>query len=1097
MQGKAVRERKSSSGHQWGLPRGDVVCLYVLVFVAVGWVGFTHCRYWLVGDAVFYVEDSRKVELDYVARNLDAWKNHFAGNPVQHKRLITEGGYAFLLAAARRLHLRLPFLLNGILLPFLFLALLGLVHLADDNPQRGLLSALLLGVLILAHAETARLWWYLTWPIRTLPAYLLGVLGLLTCVSACRRVPASAGRLFVAGLLMGVATWMRIPVVILAFPGCLYVLISSWSHSRTKSFWALVCLGSGVVMGLVPLIGQSVLEGAYHEVGQIGCAVLEAPRAQHKLGYEWAVWGWHPANFPSCSFRLLAHLRRSFSPSWCVMIALAVAWGFLRGVRQMALFLCAAVVFVLFYACEWSAACRYMTMTYLCLLAAPSIMVGHGLHAITSRLKNATALLVCYRVIPLLLAGAVVWLAWQQQGPKTESDRVWRDASRFGAWLTPHFRAADTFIIPHGAILSWAHGLGRICLTWPWAPEKTTGHRRINRMLAAGRRVFFLELRDEKGNAFASWWKDDLLSQYELEETDPSFSFRFRNLTLVPYQVVPARSLAAPLQCDGISSETKRLFLFARQLRHTNRWQAVSLACEGCSLSRTNKIQAGPNILELPSMCGDKFSHIRLVSDHPLPSFVFCKALGADPVVVELRGPKLRSLVPSHYRMFSGISFFWDASLHWHRDWGGIPCYAVGNGGAMRLPRCSRDVILRLYLIAAGPTKLTLDHLNKGIRYSVNECVVPSHVAVCFREFSAAAPKSKFRRHGVEFVHQLRIAPELLQAARAPELDLCPDLPFDPYLELRAFDYIVEEADSVRPEVPARGSREMKELRCIWPNNVTPHLKGILVRDPTFRVLDEAQSIKVPVSKEEGRRGVLLTLCRTERVCGDTPCTLDVWLNQRFIGSCSVPGDSVSSRLLLPNNEPCRAPRLHLVPRYSRRPTSPVTVSDVHEVRVNSDPVLPPDIGMGPTDDFAFALGDFHRAERQADGKYYRWTRGRSWLDVPLLVCPKVDILMRVVFRAPPVGNPEYAVTVTVNGHHIGHQVVTENHEIPETAVFKVPASVWSNGINRVYLTSSSWQPSEVLGTKDTRTLGIYVHAVEWESATPTGYVSSACLKAQ
>lgn len=236
------------------------VILYTLLAVVFVWCGISHVSFLIYGDARIYLADAAKVEHGMVAHNVRAFLNGVK----EHDRLVTEGGYPFLLAAAKQLHAALPFVLNGILVAAIVVLLMLTTDALFGYSPTGFLAALLVPIfLLLADMSVCQgiglsrhVLWFLTYPLRSTPSYLLALAALwLGAHLEAKREDTEETKtkgtgVVVVGCLLGLAAWTRISNLVFVIPAMF--IVPRCGRKRFRYYFVAYLL-VGLLLGLLPL----------------------------------------------------------------------------------------------------------------------------------------------------------------------------------------------------------------------------------------------------------------------------------------------------------------------------------------------------------------------------------------------------------------------------------------------------------------------------------------------------------------------------------------------------------------------------------------------------------------------------------------------------------------------------------------------------------------------------------------------------------------------------------------------------------------------------------------------------------------------------
>ena len=225
---------------------------FVSVFLCLGFVCFSCCKYYIWGDSQFYIADLAKLRGNYFALNFEAL---FSSS--DHMSLNTEGGFPFFLSLFSLISWELPFFVSG-LFTIAFLFVIALIPISSSKKPVALTGLLTMCVLLLI-PSFARNVFELSECLRDSSAHFWGFLGLFLCclgIKSGKRV-----NVFIGATCIGIACWCRVPNVLFIVPVGVYFLLSIkklWCKSFLHSLLLMV---AGLLVGFLPFFGQNVLEG--------------------------------------------------------------------------------------------------------------------------------------------------------------------------------------------------------------------------------------------------------------------------------------------------------------------------------------------------------------------------------------------------------------------------------------------------------------------------------------------------------------------------------------------------------------------------------------------------------------------------------------------------------------------------------------------------------------------------------------------------------------------------------------------------------------------------------------------------------------------
>ena len=739
---------------------GLAVCWLALAW----WASIGHHGYFLSGDPGVNFIQSVRIGRDYFRDNLAAHR----GEPGrEHVALITEGGFPCLLAAARAVNERLPFMVNALLLPLLLWMLAVYVGRLDPGQPTGYLAALLAPLLLASLPVTASQLWSLTSPFRDLLSHLLG-LGALLVVSTDLSRRRIWRRVLLAGILCGLSSWARLSGALFAIPAAVQLGLLPIGQRRWQRWGLLACLGGGVALGLLPLAAQNVLEGRPWMLLPQSGSLLLSPETAGGASRQ----GWHPVNLP-LTLPGVVSLAWNTWPGW-MSAALLAGLGWWIHARQGAWrrFLpipAGAAGFALFYGCYDRVVHRYLFPALLFIVAASAVAAAWwitlGLRRIPSARGRRSACIG-------LLAGLTLWAfgAGLRAPPDwTEMRRQWADARQFRTWIrdtlpqpasvitsVPGYAYWQQYFRPH-QLPPWTNSpLHRGQLQMPRAP------------LPADRHLFLLTAPSPESGEQPLWSRETILNRYDLQ----------------PFGELPLHSRAAPglrayqlslrplhreIDLPDAGASNDFLFLFLRDLSSTNSRETVTLDSDAWASPLDISVQAGVNLVALPATHGARPARLTLRGTTPVPSVVEARWMAEDePVGLALSD---YTAAAWHALLMDNAGMDWWGYNHWRRDWGGlsdrhrsVPHAVWTNGTALRLPLAGPASpphrAVRLYFSGVGDAGA-----DPGVLYSSQyrwHDMRLDPVTILLGEGTWKGSRV------VSFIHEVGLAGELNDAAPGP-----------------------------------------------------------------------------------------------------------------------------------------------------------------------------------------------------------------------------------------------------------------------------------------------------------------------------------------
>ncbi|MDP6491653.1 MAG: hypothetical protein QGH42_09735 [Kiritimatiellia bacterium] len=753
--------------------------------IATAFTSLTHCRYTITGDSRVFFGEVRALRHGYLGTNFRALIADLKGQQGEHISLKTEGGFAVLLATARVISERSPFLLNAALLPLLFLALMLLAAALSRDRNTAMLSAVLGLLFILIHPQVATATWKLTLPLRDALAHLLGTLGLLVCVCAAPGRPHRGPKLMAAGILIGLASWSRLTSVLLVIPAGLYTVTAAGPLDLRKRATAMLWLGAGLVIGLCPLACQNIIEGrAAYQLGGIARLVRESVHpAEGELHR--AKHGLRLSKFPIMAPKLARKILAAHAPWFKVLTSIAIVMALLKHVRRVILLLGSALVIFLLYGCYSVVVVRYIISAHWFLMLLPSIWLAETVGLLLDRVRGKARCFLSPGTISTVLALVTALLCLRQIGDTQRSRETWQTAMRFKTWLSQTFDKTDLFIAKGNSVAPWiwyfAYHDTPPHTGWRWTRDNTNPKgisqefmQRLERAIEEDRNAYFINEIFRDGDERRSWWKDDLQNDYRLIPHDARFEFP-DGRSLKPYRIVRPQDRSARLSVHTEQEEVRKLFLWSRSLATTNRWQAITISHPDWPASGTHALQMGPNIITLPYPLPTGTSELTMESTAPLPAVLHLEVMTQEPIVTSFQDQKS---APSLSRAFSDLYVRWRGYRQWWRDRGGdrnaktgkpkhqsCPMFFISDGSNMRIPKTTDDLHIRVVLTASSSSKLSQARLTDGIGYSVDGTQLSPSTTV--KQRNEGAGRGGSSEHVVDFMQSIIVPARALSGSAA------------------------------------------------------------------------------------------------------------------------------------------------------------------------------------------------------------------------------------------------------------------------------------------------------------------------------------------
>lgn len=1041
-----------------------VTALFLAVaLLLIGRSALSYCPAEIAGDGLIYLKDAHTLRHGYLAANLAALRAGPDEGEHLHRRLVVEGGYAAALAVTGSWHPRLPYLLNGVVLPLLLLASAWLLRKLSSSSTGGWMATACFLLLALT-CSGAYAPWRMTAILRDPLAHLLGLLGLVLTLPARGTDSPSRGIVFGGGVLIGLAAWTRVPDILFAVPALLGTL---WPHGwvRRKTWKRAAALVLGIAVGLLPLAGQNTLEGkSLRETGQASLLIpASSPSHEDPAGTHHK--GLHVGNLVPNMGKTVHALARAL-PAWLWVAGwAALAAGLvLRGHRRRTILLvCGLLAFFLFYSCYGRFVPRYHAVTVLFLMMLIACALAAGLEWIFQRAPFGRWSDTAARALPAAILVGVAVLATRQHNPaEAERDARWRDALRFRSWAATLIRPEDAVFSNHQATRAWLLSLSSLAdatMSWRWTAVQSNATAAAQALLAGHRRVFYLATTDEDGQEYDSWWKEDMLNYFDLERSGPALRVAGQQHALLLYELKQpgTRRREVPLEPDP--GGARFLYLLARQLPGGARWQTVRITGDPGMTALTARVQSGPNLLELPPGF-DRAGAVTLESDQePLPNISRVHAVG--PRLASLHFRDYASW-PTHLPLLEGAQLQWSGFPIWQRDWGAFhrqehmsrPRLLIDRRANLRLPSCPGDLLVRLFLSHRDGT--TPHDPARGVR-----CRIASEVP----RVSGVA----FRGRRPYWLQQVLVPARLLDTERNPALELTwsdgGDADSPP--ELMRADFLPISDAMLPPDA--------------WPQQawVLPREEADPPRaleDPTYRLLSHAAELTLP---DPPAGPLLLRLTLHTPHPADRPQRIHARTErgEEFMIE-APPGASV---VILPVTSPPGQPALRLVASSAVEHPEAMTPCSLGDVTLFAAPASGPPPFTPARDDPLWPLATgLWKPEIYTDGNPFCWTRAEACIALPVRH-PPTSGRLRLDLGGPPYGAGPRPVRVLLNGVLLDTITVRESGR----EIYEVPASAekWREGLNTLVLACETWQPSTVLQSGDSRELGVRIFGLSFASA--------------
>lgn len=1065
-----MTEREPSRGLRfdaWHLLRFVAAAAVAMsLFVA----SFSHISYELYGDPSIYFHQLnvlRGGHLETVGPAPDAGDDGDA--PVRMK---TEGGFAMLLWLCRSVHLRLPFCVNGAANALFLLGLFLLVRQSLRDHRWGLFAALVFIATVFSNPTLSSDVWAMSRLYRDTSAHLLGVAGFLAAGFAVGR--ERRGRwLFLAGLAIGLAAWFRIPDILFAVPaGVLALLHRPWGERR-RALRDLAVLALGVGAGLLPLVAQTLIEGrGFAGAGQIATMTTAAPGAVPRL---------RPGNLPRVLPAALQAIRNVFPKDRLAVFAVLAAASLIFALRRATALLAAPAAFLLFYACYVKIIPRYLLPVFLFMAAVAAVGLVAPMGFLTRKHPGARRVDVVLTILVLAAGGLDLHLVLRSAGDFAAAERVWRSAVGVGRWVN-EAPGRDVFITSDQNLGAWLTYFGesrKVVAGWAWYGSDEEARAALEPPLAGGQGAYFVNVA-LNGVERMSWWKDGLLNHFDLGPPAAVLPYREAGETVVCYPVRARACRDAQVPLAPTAGPTRWLYLPARGLSGTNRWQEAEISCPGLATPVRTRIQAGPNLLDIPCDVPPTGGAVTVRSASPLPSFLEARANGEGLWTIDFTR---YDEAYTHARWVEGEYMNWRGFRKWERDWGGYgegyrsrPEVALPRGSSIRLPAAAADLRVRVFGAALldrdrAPGDEEIPPLMGRIRLEAGGAALASR-------FTAGDPFRDGAHRFCEFVEE-----GVVPAAHLRE-NLAPDLVVRWPEDLPVKDVVLRHVQ-IGPAAPtalaAQPSIERAAEGFSWTLPQPPAWRerpSELKNDPTFAFTEP--DARVPLTAEGTNVCVMLSW-HDPKTAGSSRRTLTVGCGGRTLARFPLEARAGHGRVLVPIPPGTACDHLEVRFEAPEREGEARCVFRGQTLWPEGGLVCQ-QLSMDPEDPFACFLRDFWTEAHYEKENYYRWTTGDSAIAFPILGVPQ-DTQIGLRVEGPPAAAGAVRLDVMLNNLQVFATRIA--NEVGQTIQLRVPARHLKPGLNVLRLKSGTWRPSQIGLSDDDRPLGFKLMGVSW-SVGPT-----------
>jgi hypothetical protein len=664
--------------------------------------GVSHTSTWLFSDPAKFIVHSNKIRKGYVAENLEAHRARQVGEPAIFNQLLTEGGYLFTLALVHALHPDLTYSFNGLLLPIFLWMVFWLLRLTQ--PGRGPPLAFLLFLLLLFGVPNLRhhIGLYCL-PYRDMSAHTLALLSLNLGLVALRSKRPFRW-LALSGVSLGLGIWFRLPVFLFIPAAAILLCLNMRNFPPLGRVKAMVVMGAGGLIGLLPLFGQNLLEGKlFYQSGQMNMMLSSGSLSMADAGTT-------TISLANASYNARPQIELMFKilPGWLwILIAIGIVHGFVRKPTagnpldgptsyrlRTSLLLSIAAAFILFYSCYIKPVPRYIWMADFILLPFAVSWARDAFQLLSQRKTIALSMVTA----GLALAAAGLCLYWAlDDGALNRARRASRDTRTFAQWIDRELPDASALVCGSHALRGWAENYGprdlHVLSGWLIDTPPNMPMVRKGKTL----RPFLLNLFDEEDQRMPSVWRNDIQNHFDLQPDSEKCWINYMPFTALSLEEIVPR--ARTRQMVVLKKADQPTIHLAVHAARTEPREIRITSSTGESLW-AGALNSGPNIFSFPQPVA---SDVYLESTLPLPPLKDIRS-GATPGI--RYDFKYYGEIPSVSNYVSKVSMLIYGYSEWARDWGHVessrsaPVFRVNDGSSWRVPMQPKHLNVRMYFTA-------------------------------------------------------------------------------------------------------------------------------------------------------------------------------------------------------------------------------------------------------------------------------------------------------------------------------------------------------------------------------------------------------------
>jgi len=668
------------------------IAIYVFIFIFIFLACLSHCTYYITGDSVVYMNWLSYLRSgEYFSNNWQA----LTSSTVKNICLTTEGGYIFILWLSSLINRNLPFFISSLFISCMLLTLSLLIIVLDKSFKRGILTALISIIYIFSFTGITEELMMLNLCLRDGSAHFLGFLGLLLCCIGIKKGYIKK-YILTGGVLIGLASWCRVPNILFAIPVGVYALSNLNKKCIKSFFYGIATIFIAIFIGLLPLLLQNTLEGKpFYKPGQtnalvssnsenhdieqynISSGVLKAysqkVKKHHYIGVQK---GLSLANFSSVNKAIVITIYillkgiNLYLVLFCIIIAIIINY------RSAITLLSGFFAFFLFYSCYDKVIIRYILVCFLMLIPIISTVIAEFLVNISNKLstskeKSSTYYQIILSFFTIILISKI--FPYYNGFNDIKNSRLCYNKNR-DAIKQLKLHEDDYFMCADKSYKIWTQYSSEAkSFSWQWSSSphfdalKTNMQQleAIKNLINNGTRIFFFEI--EGGSyPYKYWSKLDMSLYYDLEEkmridkATPAgeniiiYELRQRHITKI--------DLTIPITEDSCNSD--KLFVWAEDASGKVPSEQDVIISSGKN-AFTNSLHCGLNLYQLPNEFLHENNIITITSMTNLPVVVSTSTFSTNLIVNLEDFEKMGATV----RTVKGTSpIFFDNLYSWARE---------------------------------------------------------------------------------------------------------------------------------------------------------------------------------------------------------------------------------------------------------------------------------------------------------------------------------------------------------------------------------------------------------------------------------------------